>query len=308
MKASKQPPQVQKRREDQDELAKCIREYLAGSSGRNVMSALRYSFIKCYEVFEQLVNTGRVKGKYNTLFSRVASEMLHEEFKYSNIGDLLGEAQRYISSLVEFMGESFDVVYLVEFETVSRLSICTRDSNLPLEISISWDPVLNLPFIPSSSIKGLVRAYAELYNKLPEHVINKFFGDKESVGLAIFTNAYPVKCSPSGGGEASLVDPDVVTPHYSEVGGAIDEASSSPTPLVFPTIAKGVTLAFAIGIRSEDTPLNINLVTQFINVVNEALDQGIGARTSVGYGRIRIVKNESTKLTSSPGRSIMFTR
>ncbi|MEM1694829.1 MAG: type III-B CRISPR module RAMP protein Cmr6, partial [Ignisphaera sp.] len=86
----------------------------------------------------------------------------------------------------------------------------------------------------SSSIKGVVRAFFEENNVAEKSGIAKLFGDTEYSSDVVFLDAYPVGCE----GE-NLVEADVITPHYNEVTGRIDEARSSPTPLVFPVLAPG---------------------------------------------------------------------
>jgi CRISPR-associated protein Cmr6 len=266
----------------------CVREALSDLSSKNVISALTKAFVNCYEVFRKSEG-GESRVSYVTGFSREASIKLYEEFKCPKIGELLRMASSYIYSLASTMKDYFDAVFLIKATLLSRLTIGTSDPTLPLEISIYWDPILNLPYVPSSSIKGLVRAYLKSYvgQEFSGELLDRVFGTEVNSGLAVFTDAYPVKCS----GE-SLVEPDVVTPHYGEVREAIDEASSSPVPLVFPTVARGVTLAMIVAFRySGSSVLDTTTVLKLTEKIGEALEQGIGARTGVGYGRARVSKS-----------------
>ena len=273
---------------------KCIRGELTDIVSKNVISALVKAFVHCYPKFNECRDKKRVS--YVTGFSREASVKLYEEFRCPKVKGLTDAAERYLRSLANIMRDSFDAVFLIRATLLSRLTINTRNPTVPLEISISWDPVMNLPYIPSSSIKGLVRAYLETYGgaELDKALIDKVFGSQERSGLVVFTDAYPVECS----GE-SLVESDVLTPHYSEVRKAIDEASSSPTPLVFPTIARDVTLAMVVAFRYDldsSPALDYAKVLKLSEKIREALEQGIGARTSIGYGRARV----SLEILSKP--------
>lgn len=265
---------------------------------KNTVSAITYAFVSCYEKYEESLK-GKEKSNYVTRFSHLVSKSLYDEFKCSKVRKLLEKSRVYIESLAESMSriDSFVAVYLLMFKTSSRLTICTRDPGLPLEISISWDPVLNLPYVPSSSLKGVVRGF--LKNTHPPDFVEKLLGPetadmRKGSGLVVFTDAYPVECPAGaypGSGERGLIEPDVVTPHYSEVKKSIDEASSSPTPLVFPTIARGVTLAFAVGFdKSIGGVQGFNVdVQSLISEFRMGLEQGIGAKTSVGYGRLKVL-------------------
>ncbi|WP_054853614.1 RAMP superfamily CRISPR-associated protein [Vulcanisaeta distributa] len=102
-----------------------------------------------------------------------------------------------------------------------------------LETGIAWDPYWNLPYIPSSSLKGAVRA-AAYSDKSP--CLNALGLQAESSAIIIL-DSYPVICP----GNKGLLTLDIVNPHYSEVNGEISEAESSPNPpVILPTITKGV--------------------------------------------------------------------
>ncbi|MEM4435666.1 MAG: hypothetical protein QXO22_01690 [Thermosphaera sp.] len=75
----------------------------------------------------------------------------------------------------------------------------------------------------------------------------------------------------------------MITPHYVEIAGRIDEARSSPIPLIFPVLAPGTVLHILVALKR---PVENDLLSDFINKVGKALESGLGARTSVGYGRI----------------------
>uniref|UniRef100_A0A7J2U137 Type III-B CRISPR module RAMP protein Cmr6 n=1 Tax=Ignisphaera aggregans TaxID=334771 RepID=A0A7J2U137_9CREN len=161
-------------------------------------------------------------------------------------------------------------------------------------MAIAWDPLLNLPYIPASSLKGTARAWLELNNyKSIEGVdLDDIFGsstrEKAHISLAIFTDAYPVSCL------NRLVEPDVITPHYS--GDNIAEVDVNPTPLVFPTIAPGVTMKFILALRFSLDNKQLLDPQKAVNIaqhVVKALENGVGAKTSVGYGRVRPVIAES---------------
>jgi CRISPR-associated protein Cmr6 len=270
-------------------LRDCIDGNLTNLINRNVITALVNTFVKCYEFYDE----SEVGVSYTSIFSRDASIKLYEEFKCSKIGNLLVNSLKYINELYNVAREVFDAVFLLKLQLVSRLTISTRNPAIPLEISISWDPVLNLPYIPSSSLKGIARSYIESIKSNIDGVpITTFFGGSSSVGLAIFFDTYPIECSGD-----SLIEPDVITPHYKEVDGGVDEVSSSPTPIVYPTIAPNTVFATIIALKYsyEEGKIVIDpkKAYEFIRYVQEALTQGIGAKTTLGYGRIRPILSTS---------------
>jgi len=280
---------VKGRKEEGDTLKSCIEGNLTNLASKNVISALVNVFIKCYEFYDE----AREEISYPSIFSRYVSIRLYEEFKCSRISNLLMNSLKYINELFSIARDVFDAVFLLRLHLVSRLTIHTRNPMIPLEISISWDPILNIPYIPSSSLKGIARWYVEGVKSSIDGVpVSKFFGDSNSIGLAVFFDAYPIECS----GE-SLIEPDVITPHYKETDRKIDEASSSPTPITYPTIAPNTVFATIVALNhsyeEEKTSINSKIAYEFIKYVQEALTQGIGAKTTLGYGRTRTIISTS---------------
>jgi CRISPR type III-B/RAMP module RAMP protein Cmr6 len=114
-------------------------------------------------------------------------------------------------------------------------------------------------------------------------------GEKEAhISLAIFTDAYPVACI------NRLLEPDVMSPHYK--GEEIAEIDANPVPLVFPTIVPGTTLKFILALRFSLDNKQLLDPQKAVNIaqhVVKALEGGVGAKTSIGYGRVRPVIAES---------------
>ncbi|MEM4827778.1 MAG: type III-B CRISPR module RAMP protein Cmr6 [Desulfurococcaceae archaeon] len=248
----------------------------------NVVSLLSKSFVECFlKCWERCKDIG-----YVSEFSRLASERLMEVYKCNDdVKRLLENIKRYLDELQRAAEQVFSSVIRFEVELESRLTVHGSSHHLPLQISLAWDPVLNVPYVPSSSIRGVVRAFVEgniqggeVTGSIEDLV--KLFGDTEHSSDVVFFDAYPVECR----GE-HLVEADVITPHYSEVEGTIDEARSSPVPLVFPVIAPRTVLHVLVALRK---PVDGKTLENFMDKVREALESGLGAKTSVGYGRVKV--------------------
>jgi len=277
------------------EISKCVEGALTNIQSRNVVSAFIKAFTDC---FIKHFEGGKEIKSYVTEFSRVATKKLYNELKCRNIQNQLQQISAYLDTIYSQLTLLFDAVIRFRLVLHSRLSIDTKNPLLPLEISISWDPILNVPYIPASSLKGVVRTYLELNNirdidSIPIEVILGSASNSMSLipSLIVFTDAYPVACSST---EQSLIDPDVVTPHYKEVNKCIDEVCVEPTPLVFPTLAKGVELSFIMAIDygcdeiDKKCKLTSNTAMKIAEYVKKALETGIGSKTSVGYGRVKV--------------------
>jgi CRISPR-associated protein Cmr6 len=264
----------------------------------NVISALSMAFTEC---FVEVIERGGFRDieVFVSHFNRVASEKLRWAYRCDRIRSLLEESRRHVVEVNEKARSIFGSSFLIVGRLESRLLVHTRSPTLPLDISLAWDPVHNLPYIPASTVKGVVRAYLTMGNVTVEGLsVDDLLGEAgmlAHVGYIVFFDAYPVGC------ERTLVEPDVITPHYSEVEGRVDETSVKPRPIVFPTIAPGTTIYFPVAV-------NVNLarrlkekgkvaklaegdtVNKVLEYVQRALEMGIGAKTSIGYGRVRITK------------------
>lgn len=245
-----------------------------------------------------------------TFYSREVSKLLHNSFKKpqsSNpyIDGLLKEAYSWVKMIYEISCKLFDIVFLINMETMTRLSINTKNPYMPLEIGLSWHPYFNLPYIPSSALKGVARSYFELNKvKVCDLDYSILFGkdknNKGSKGILIFHDALPYDY------KDSLIDIEIVNPHYSEVEGRIDEISVKPRPLVYPVIAPNVKFATVIAVDMssiKDFKIDhVLFMKELEKYLIEALSRGIGARVSLGYGFMRI------NITNIGGRGVKYER
>lgn len=193
--------------------------------------------------------------------------------------DEIEECALRMLRLVESRGGRFAV-----FENASRFVTGLGRSH-PVENGFAWHPTLGTPYLPGSSTKGIVLAWAkaEAGMRPDEGKWKRLLGSPGRAGCICFLDALPV-------GPASL-EPDVMTPHYA--GWSEENPPGdwmSPNPIPFLTVAKGNSFLFAIvprqGARDED-------MVSVKGWLAEALDwAGGGAKTAVGYGRfIRDDKN-----------------
>ena len=208
----------------------------------------------------------------------------------------------------------------VKIKAISRGLIGGSETfgEIPFEVGLYFDPILNVPYIPSSTIKGAVRAGVfDLLLKQKaskedvEEECKRLFGDNKSAGLVGFTDAYPVERGESG----YLLYPDVMSPHYKS--DTATELDVSPTPIIYLTIAPGTKFQFYLFYRRErgrgekkrqltirdsqdsdlaETPapdpnrlglLDCGLLYSFY--------RGVGAKTSVGYSRFEILNYEPVR-------------
>ena len=161
----------------------------------------------------------------------------------------------------------------------------------PVENGFLWHHTLSAPFLPGSSVKGLIRAWAQQWEGLGEddedivRILGPHMDHAEhgNAGALIFFDALP--CEPP-----ELMT-EVLTPHD---GGWRNDESKIPadwnSPIPIPWLAvRDALLLFAIAPRPgahEDGAQAVADVEKVFAWLKEALEwTGAGARTAVGLGR-----------------------
>jgi CRISPR-associated protein Cmr6 len=166
-----------------------------------------------------------------------------------------------------------------EAETKGRLAVNLGAKGV-LETSIALHRTYGVPCIPGSALKGLAAHYVTTYFRddpawdAESHRI--LFGDTTSAGYVTFYDALMVP------GKGRLV-PDVITVHHPEYyqgAGKPPADWDSPVPIPFIT----ATGSFLIAISGPD-----DWVKAAFEILKLALErEGVGAKTSSGYGRMEI--------------------
>ena len=178
----------------------------------------------------------------------------------------------------------YSVVYL-EAKLVERGLFGASQSfgKLLFEVALEFDPYLNAPFIPGSSIKGAFRSVYDVIRKPGWPQTSEVFGSADpevGAGDLVFTDAYPVK----PGLEGMILYPDIVNPHYSgESGDVPEEYGWEPVPNPYLTVAPGTTFGFLIA--SKRGKLSQDKLSEVMKVVFEV---GLGGKTCIGYGRFNL--------------------
>ena len=198
-----------------------------------------------------------------------------------------GEIDEYalrLTRLVERRGGRVAV-----FTTESRFVTGLGRSH-PIENGFAWHPTLGTPYLPGSSVKGLVRAWAkaEAEPGRDADARERLFGSVGNAGSIRFMDAVPVA--------PVRLDADVMTPHYA--GWSASEPPGdwmSPTPIPFLTVAGKNSFLFALVSGRGASDDDLNTVEGWLGA---ALDwAGGGAKTAIGYGRFRCDDEKTRSLT-----------
>lgn len=253
----------------------------------------------------------------------VKQELDNFEFKGIDFDALEKTQEKAIQSLC---GENYDYI---DFEPDWRFVIGLGGSSV-YETSITLHHIYGIPYIPATSIKGVVRSWYLLdkyHDKKKEmegfaiendETFCKVFGcpkdlkvdgktfksilkhkgeSAEFEGNIIFFDAFPY--DPQNGNKIYL-KLDIMTPHYQPYYDKEDKPPAdyySPNPIPFLTVEK-TKFRMYFGVKKE---ANKELVTTTKDWIEKALKQkGIGAKTAVGYGYQKAEKKEKPKTQAKP--------
>ncbi len=178
----------------------------------------------------------------------------------------------YLKALEEELQRLYPLVWRITIVTETPLAVHLRNPYMPLEIGLAWHPIFNAPYIPATALKGALRAGWP--GSVCELTPAELFGLEKHEGALVVTDAFPTTAKP--------LEPDVLTPHYKEPN--VREDRVRPTPLVFPVVRPGAAFDFFIASRR----LKKECVGELLGAVDSALSAGLGAKTRVGYGVVRL--------------------
>ena len=160
----------------------------------------------------------------------------------------------------------------------------------PVENGFTWHPTLGTPYLPGSSIKGLVRAWAaEQSGSSSDKRLNRLLGSPKNTGSICFLDAIPT--------EPVRLKADVMTPHYASWTEENPPGDwHSPTPIPFLVMAEQTSLLFGMipcGAVEDD---DLCTVARWLQ---DALTcSGAGAKTAVGYGHFGYDEKETSDRSS----------
>ncbi|ABR31506.1 CRISPR-associated protein Cmr6 [Thermosipho melanesiensis] len=148
------------------------------------------------------------------------------------------------------------------------------------EIGFYWLRNYGIPVIPGTSIKGCFKSC--LLDVLKDY-LEEIFGTEDKMGKVIFLDAIPL-------GEICL-GIDFQTPHFQKyyIDNKPPNDVYNPVPLSFLHVSKG---RFRLDILIDKDEGNIaDKIKNHIKIFLE--EYGVGAKTSMGYGRFKIINQNS---------------
>lgn len=216
----------------------------------------------------------------------------------------------YLSSLKEDEIQTFTITAKTSSPFITGLG-----SGHPTETGMILDRNLGVPYIPSSSIKGVLRlAYAvniaDGRSEVSDFELEKYFGstdaNKSKRGQLIFLDAYP-----RGNVELKI---DIMNPHFGSYYDGTNKQpveTESPVPIKFLTVKQGTEFVFNCAYFPlnekdlSDDKVKDDVEKMFSTAFSKL---GFGGKTSIGYGRFERVENQNSRaaISSSNGNNVQY--
>lgn len=185
-------------------------------------------------------------------------------------------------------------------ETISPF-ISGLGSGHPTETGMILDRNTGVPYLPASSIKGVLRlAYAvNMANgrkEIPSKELNTYFGSMDDTdvkqGQIVFLDAYPVN--------PPNIKVDIMNPHFSKYYEGKNKTpleQENPTPIKFLSVEENTVFCFrSVFFSLKDTPITPEDKQVIYKAFETAFTTiGFGGKTSIGYGRFKIITEEESQ-------------
>ncbi|KOP26842.1 hypothetical protein AMR41_08225 [Hapalosiphon sp. MRB220] len=171
------------------------------------------------------------------------------------------------------------------FEVTCPWRIRVGGAKGPESILLPAFDALGMPYIPSSTLKGVARAIATKDPNFSEEQIKNIFGDispTSIMGLVIFLDAYPLPGKDKQGG----LSPDMANSIWKWDGTIPPEYNTNPNVCI--SLAKST---FVIGLRRGDD-CSEEIFNQVIAWLKKGLGYGIGSRVNTGYGSLDVKEDK----------------
>lgn len=229
--------------------------------------------------------------------------------KYEWLEKLAAERIGSAPMLEECMQRRSAMAAMFGVETISVTTEWRFVSGLgrahPIENGFTWHHPLGVPFLPGSSVKGMVCAWAGCWLDPSERTsIDRIFGPplpkkpkERAIGSVVFLDAIPL--------HPVKLECDVMTPHYGpyyrDPDNEVPADWHAPIPILFLVVAAGQQFQFVL-LPRRGAPTGKEDCQTAAGWLKRALSEsGIGAKTAVGYGRMSekgaVIRTQKFKTT-----------
>lgn len=215
------------------------------------------------------------------------------EFSFDNLNELLKDLKKCQSAQANalFKDNQKQLVLSPQWRLIVGIG-----SESVYETSMTLHHIYGIPYIPASAIKGITRHFymtekfgftetTEQQALQQQEFCDMFGCDKTSyykqarAGQIIFFDAFPEKLADHS------IQPDIMNVHYPDyyTEGKPPTDTQNPIPIPFLTV-QNTSFRFIIGMK---TPQGLLLEETVKYLKNALKQQGVGAKTAVGYGYMK---------------------
>ena len=254
---------------------------------------------KCnFSLYSPRMVKWKFSGKELKVDESAISELYEQSKKsFSNVYVFLEKKKQMQDGLISAMKESGIQTFSFKVKSTSPF-ITGLGSGHPTETGMILDRNIGVPYIPASSIKGVLRLACAL-NLAEKNVeykqkgivpdddktLIKYFGSMEQDeknqkrGQLMFLDSYPEK--------TPTLKVDILNPHFSKYYSGENQQpveTEAPVPVKFLAVKEGATFVFRCAfIPLQDETCNKEEIEAMFKTAFEKI--GFGGKTSIGYGR-----------------------
>ncbi|GEM_PF-532941 len=190
---------------------------------------------------------------------------------------LKGVAKHYaILNLADELIDQFDGDFFVLAKRIQEaLENPARDENSDTEVRKAIEEKLKM------------NVSDELFEKMM--ILRRIFGTQKREGDVIFFDAFPI---PDQFKHKPILELDIMNPHYQPYYQQGEQPGDwhQPNPIFFLTVPEDIEFQFALASRKDesnvDSKKDKSELEKAVEMLKEALEEfGVGAKTSLGYGR-----------------------
>ncbi|MDW8464755.1 MAG: type III-B CRISPR module RAMP protein Cmr6 [Chloroherpetonaceae bacterium] len=190
------------------------------------------------------------------------------------------EYRKRLEAQLNSLKEQGYVTEQLRLKTDSRL-IVGLGAKGALEVGITLHHLYGFPYIPSSAVKGICRAFAEQIADAKAEERKQIFGSEskdekrdseKQLGAVVFLDAIPTE---------PKLEKDIMNPHYSPYYSEkkIPGDWHNPMPIFFLAVPAGTEFWFGLAANSNE---NLQKAKEWL--MGGLSELGAGAKTSSGYG------------------------
>lgn len=184
-------------------------------------------------------------------------------------------------------------------------TICGMGERTPGENGLTLHPVYGVPYIPGTSLKGILRSW----------VLSQDWGSEWRDGGAAFASLFGMGGHDGAAGVVDILDAlpvaplakgqrflsvDVLTPHVAKYyqGVRPPDGWEGPNPVLF--LVASASLSYRIVVEGQ--PSWVGKISEWLELALR--ERGVGAKSRAGYGRFECSKDDPTQRLDARLRGI----